>query len=312
MTKQAQRSTGIRRPSHIIIVLWLTLLASGSAQEQSFNWSESVSLYPGIQLTRLERKDPRTLVIHAARVDTQAGDLSFHTTGRRQEWTEGKEETDRKKTRDFLLESRQAGTPIVLAINADAFSPWPAPYNQSTPADVMGLAISDGELVSRGSGTPSILQSKDGKWRIETTPRSFEASEIKLAISGFGICLQQGKPLPSGKDLHPRTSIGLSQDARYIVIVLVDGRQPASWGVTTEELGGWLKYFGAYEGINLDGGGSTTMAIWDSKSDPQKCRLVNRPVGNGVRAENVSPLLFLSTERANGNNLGVAFKPKAP
>ena len=312
MKKLPSRSSGLRPTYRYLAVLWLTLLASSSAQEEVFNWSDGETLYPGIQFAKLQREEPRALVIYAARVDTREKGLSFHTTRRRQEWTEGKEETDRKKTRDFLLESRQAGVPVVLAINADAFSPWPAPYNRSTPADVMGLAVSEGELVSRGSGTPSILQAKDGTWRIEKTSPDFDASEIKLAISGFGLCLQDGKPLPSGKDLHPRTSIGLSQDSRYVVIVLVDGRQPASWGVTTEELGGWLKYFGAYHGINLDGGGSTTMATWDSKSNPQKCRLLNRPVGNGVRAEKVSPLLFLSTERANGNNLGIGFESKTP
>jgi hypothetical protein len=305
-------SAGRRLICLIVALQWLALVSSSPAQEGQFDWSGGDTLYPGIQFKRLECEAPRALVIYAAKVDTQAKGLTFHTTGRRQEWTEGKEETDRKKTRDFLVESREAGIPMVLAINADAFSPWPAPYNQSTPADVMGLAVSGGERVSRGSGTPSILQSKDGNWRIEKTPPSFDTSDIKLAISGFGICLQEGRPVPSGKDLHPRTSIGLSQDSRFIVIVIVDGRQPASWGVTTEELGGWLKYFGAYQGINLDGGGSTTLAIWDSQSDPGKCRLLNRPVGNGVRAENISPLLFLSTERANGNNLGVAFESKTP
>ena len=53
------------------------------------------------------------------------------------------------------------------------------------------------------------------------------------------------------------------------------------------------------------------MACWDTEVTPPRCRLLNRPVGNGTRAEKLAPILFLSTERANGNNFGVALKPEA-
>ena len=82
---------------------------------------------------------------------------------------------------------------------------------------------------------------------------------------------------------------------------------PTSLGATTQELGQWLRHFGAYRGINMDGGGSTTLAWWDpSSEDADKCKLLNRPVGNGVKAEQLPAELFAPTERANGNNLGVA------
>lgn len=89
----------------------------------------------------------------------------------------------------------------------------------------------------------------------------------------------------------------------------IDGRQNNSYGATVSDVGSILKMFGAYNGINMDGGGSTTMAWWDpSISSSDKCRLLNRPVGNGddYRDEKSLPD-FVPTERANGNNLGVYF-----
>ena len=89
----------------------------------------------------------------------------------------------------------------------------------------------------------------------------------------------------------------------------IDGRQNNSYGATVSDVGSILKMFGAYNGINMDGGGSTTMAWWDpSISSSDKCRLLNRPVGNGDDYRDEKSVLdFVPTERANGNNLGVYF-----
>jgi Phosphodiester glycosidase len=174
---------------------------------------------------------------------------------------------------------------MVLAVNADAFSPWPAPFDQSTPTDLQGLAISDGTVVSRGAGTPSLLELKSGILQIAASTPDTDTKNLRLAVSGFGLCLDNGQPLVAGDDLHPRTG---------------------SHGATTQEVGKWLKHFGAHRGINMDGGGSTSLAWWDvNSSEDDKCQLLNRPVGNGAKAEELPESLFVPTERANGNNLGV-------
>jgi hypothetical protein len=68
---------------------------------------------------------------------------------------------------------------------------------------------------------------------------------------------------------HPRTGIGVTARGE-VLLVTVDGRQPKrSVGMT---LGGFARLFrrlGATDAINLDGGGSTTMAI--------RGRVINRP-----------------------------------
>ncbi|MFO0870898.1 MAG: phosphodiester glycosidase family protein [Pirellulales bacterium] len=277
------------------------------AQDGTCDWQQKPELHPGIRFVRLTVERPRKMVIHGVRVDTWTPGLRLHTTGRRSEWVEGQTETDRQTTRDFLRTQRQRGVPLVLAINADAFSPWPAPYAESTPTDLAGLAVSDGTLVSRGNGSPSLLQRNGKPLQIAPTARNFDTSDLQLAVSGFALCLDDGVPLPSDDALHPRTGLGLSADARFLIFVAIDGRQPASFGATTQELGQWLKHFGARRGINLDGGGSTTLAWWNPASPmADRCQLLNQPVGNGIKGELLPAALFTSTERANGNNLGVS------
>jgi hypothetical protein len=303
--------------SAVIVAVTIFCTAAGGVAGESppdggiagrYEWRQARELKPGLRYARRETREPRRVVVHAIRIDTMTPGLRLHTTPRRADWVPGKTETDRQTTRDFLRESRRRGQPMVFAVNADAFSPWPAPYNLSTPTDLLGLAVADGVLVSRGAGTPSLVKRKSGTWRIEATSAETDTAEIELAVSGFALCLEEGKAIVAGDDLHPRTGIGVSSSGQQLIIVAIDGRQPASLGATTGELGEWLRHFGADRGINMDGGGSTTFAWWDPLADgDDKCRLLNRPVGNGANYSKLDPTLFQATERANGNNLGVSF-----
>jgi hypothetical protein len=69
---------------------------------------------------------------------------------------------------------------------------------------------------------------------------------------------------------HPRTAVGFSADSTRLWLVTVDGRQPNySDGMTLYELADLLIDLGVYQGVNLDGGGSTTMVV--------RGEVVNRP-----------------------------------
>ncbi|MCA9105398.1 MAG: phosphodiester glycosidase family protein, partial [Planctomycetales bacterium] len=288
------------------LLLAAMLLLPWYARATEIDWSQANEIHPGIHYAKFVEEDPRRLVVHVARIDLWLPETRLHTTGRRADWILGEAETDRETTRDYLRSLRQAGHHAVLGFNADAFSPWPVPYNQSTPTDLLGLAIAKGEIVSSGSGTPSLIVSRTGKASITRTNADFESNDVDLAVSGFSLCLDEGVPQPSGDDLHPRTGVGLSRDGRYLIVVVIDGRQPASHGATTTELGEWLRDGGAFRGINMDGGGSSTLAWWNTVTRKLgSVDLLNRPVGNSVRAENWPEALFLSSERANGNNVAV-------
>ena len=57
----------------------------------------------------------------------------------------------------------------------------------------------------------------------------------------------------------------------------IDGRQPGySEGASTGETAEWMRMLGAYNALNLDGGGSTTLAIEWQDGSPV---LLNRPCG---------------------------------
>jgi hypothetical protein len=69
---------------------------------------------------------------------------------------------------------------------------------------------------------------------------------------------------------QPRTAVGISQDKKKVIFVVVDGRQPWwSIGVYQHQMARLLQQFGAWDGMDLDSGGSSTMIVKD--------RLMNRP-----------------------------------
>jgi hypothetical protein len=274
------------------------------------DWEIARELHPGIRLVQQQRTEPRRIQLHCVRVDLTTPGLKLCTTGRADGWTKDSRETLRQSTRDFIRSSTSTKKPVVFAANADAFSPWPAPWNQSTPTNLSGLAIADGVVVSPATGSPSLLIDKSGKAFIEQTTPGFSTDNVQLAVSGFSLCLVDGKPQPSGTDLHPRTGLGISADGRFIFVMAIDGRKYSSPGATTQELGTWLQEHGADDAINMDGGGSTTLAWWNPSSDSDdKCELINSPVGSGLKFESeLADKAYVPTERFNGNNLGVYFQ----
>jgi len=101
--------------------------------------------------------------------------------------------------------------------------------------------------------------------------------------------------------------VGLTSAPQQLIVVAIDGRQSASLGATTTELGAWLRHFGARDGLNLDGGGSTTLAWWNPRQETaDPVELLNRPVGNGAKLAALTGLMTGPTERHNGNHVGVA------
>ncbi|WP_407316794.1 phosphodiester glycosidase family protein [Isoptericola halotolerans] len=58
---------------------------------------------------------------------------------------------------------------------------------------------------------------------------------------------------------HPRTAVGFSADGSTAYLVVVDGRQAASTGMSLAELGELMAQLGADDALNLDGGGSSQM-----------------------------------------------------
>ena len=307
-------------------LILLALVARAQAQEGTYDWSKAENLADGIayahaaleldpagELKCAHYKDfspeaPRQIRLHVMRIDTKDLTLHFTATGRAEGWGnpmpdhKGKKydeftiRTRRETTVNFLQRSRDASRDMLVATNAQPWTPFDGHAN--TPyADRLGLTISDGALVSLPNGGPSLIVDTRGRLDMMSTTAETDLSGIQTAVTGFSFCLIEGKPSEPANDLHPRTGFGLCRDRRFLYLLVIDGRQKASQGATVHEVGLWLRHYGAYTGINMDGGGSTTMVRWNRKED--RIELLNTPSSRLPGGRGPGRL------RANGSNFGV-------
>jgi|GEM_PF-2888924 len=88
-------------------------------------------------------------------------------------------------------------------------------------------------------------------------------------VSGFAQIVRDGQAISSYDcsghfcARHPRTAVGMSEDRRTLYLMIIDGRSTASIGVTLADLATQMRSMGAYDAVNLDGGGSSAMWVKD-------------------------------------------------
>ncbi len=81
---------------------------------------------------------------------------------------------------------------------------------------------------------------------------------------------------------HPRTGIGFSEDSSTVYFITVDGRRQTSRGMTVLEFADLMITEGIYQGLNLDGGGSTTMIVNNKVVNSPSDITGERKVGNCI------------------------------
>jgi len=98
--------------------------------------------------------------------------------------------------------------------------------------------------------------------------------DLRCAVSFGPALVINGRSLVAsgGTSLQPRTAIGQRRDGTVLLLV-IDGRQSSSSGVTDATLANILLRNGAYNAANLDGGSSTTM-FWDGKVINSPCDIL--------------------------------------
>ena len=180
---------------------------------------------------------------------------------------------------DFLARHLHPGDPVsfVLAIapvgqTLGALQVATLPRTRSDLPSRSGAGLSRAAYVWAGvtaavGGGPRLLV--DGQIAVDWAAEGFEA--------GFA------------DGLNPRTAAGTSRDGRQLLLVTVDGRQAVSRGVSLGGMAQILKRYGAWNAINLDGGGSTTLAA-DGLT-------VSSPGGDGSERP-VADMLLVYSDRA--------------
>jgi len=284
-------------------VVLLVAAALGAAGLGGFvawrHWSrpprtaETRPLADGIVYQRRVRSRPRPLMIHVARVDLKTPGLVVRATPP----SPSPGHTLRAATVSEFLVAHQ----LDLAINADGWKPWrPGIFllqdfypHSGDPVSANGITVSDGVTYGRESRPACKLCFLPG--RAVITHGEIPAGTLQ-AVSGQGIVRRNGaptvKPPRPGEKLHPRTAVALSADGTVAWFIVVDGRQWLySEGMSLIELAALARELGARDAINLDGGGSSAMAI----ASPDGPRVLNSPIHPGL------PL----RERPVANHLGI-------
>ena len=251
-------------------------------------------LFDGVIYRRIIRVVPRPMMIHVVTVDTKSKGISFLVTPAD---SQSAKPLKARTTAQFLEEFH-----VQLAVNGDRFLPWwshsPADYypHAGDPVTPFGFSASKGNVYWTGQagndgGTPPTLYIS----RRNVLTLNDRQNNIYNAISGERMLVQQGEIVSSLNDteLDPRTAIGINRNGRYLYILLVDGRQPFySEGATFQELAELLRQQGAYFGMAMDGGGSSTLVIRDKNGSPE---ILNSPIDNYLPGR----------ERPVGNHLGI-------
>lgn len=196
---------------------------------------------------------------------------------------------------------------VALAVNANFFRTLETPAGS---ADVLGLSVSDGRVVSparayEGVQDPVLIFTRNGRARILSPGSAFSLDEVYDGVAGIGasatapdrggLLVEAG--LPRGESArvapqarHPRTAAGVNENGDRLMLVVIDGRQPGwSVGITLPELAELMIDRGAHAAINLDGGGSSAFyfdpaALPDAPTDHATAEpILNRPSDGAFR-----------------------------
>ncbi|HJN17133.1 MAG TPA: phosphodiester glycosidase family protein [Armatimonadota bacterium] len=218
---------------------------------------------------------PRPVRLHFLRVDLASPGIEvLAIVGEDPDGEGPAEATLTRPTQLLAAESASAG------VNANFFRHLPSASDEEKKrgwfvgkhVDICGLAAADDAVRSQpeekfpgfwidGAGNPHVGPA--------------DVDEVADGVSGLPL-LRDGENLraPDGP-LHPRTLVGLDAEARYMLIVIADGRRPGySEGVSLYECAELMKTHGCSDAVNLDGGGSSVMLIQEEEP-----RVMNRPSG---------------------------------
>ena len=114
--------------------------------------------------------------------------------------------------------------------------------------------------------------------------------------------VQEGVNASFASDRHPRTAVGINADSSRIFYFVVDGRQSGySVGMSLYELADYMLEWGVFQGVNLDGGGSSTMVVRGEVINSPSDAAGERSVANAlmiVSSAPTGPLKYLRPEPA--------------
>lgn len=300
-----------------VFAAFAVLLCAGALRAdgwQDWMWGREVVLREGVSLRAYALEKPQTMKAFVLKVDLTTPGVGFTATERDPRWGEPMPDCDggkwlvntkRETAEDFMVRRRREGKNVEIAMNASGWRPWGGTDCRSECAALYRWTLADGVELSHGlkpgMGTYFIVR-KDGSAEIRSVLKPSMTNDMAFAIYGNRALLEKGKFSRSAtaadkQDLQPRTALGLAADRKTLVILAVDGRQPGySLGASFADLAKILKQEGCTDAVNMDGGGSTSLVVWDCGSE--RPVMLNRHANGYVRKTAL--------------NLGITFAPPEP
>ena len=255
--------------------------------------------YLGVTLYSITQSIPRPLNIRLIEIDLTHPDLRFRMSPRDAGLPNG-DETITQTTRQYVdeqtaqigvntsfyrlengLEARPTNNNGIAASDGDRYSPWDS-------TGQVGFNITEDNLAS------IITAPSNRPTGFETNPAGIAlfnaaAGSNRLLNAGANVAPADNTTDGHFLNLNPRTAVGVA--GNKLLLATVDGRRTGfSEGMYLSEVAELLKRYGATDAINLDGGGSTTMAFDYYGDGATRAQLVNTPSGS---------------ERHNGMSLGI-------
>jgi len=161
-------------------------------------------------------------------------------------------------------------------------------YN-SGQADIGWVSVDDSILVEWTSPMPN----RPARPADSLSHGQAAAWPVVDAVAGGPVLISEGRIRVTDDEevffgsaipkVHPRTAVGITREGLLLLLV-VDGRQMESSGVDLEDLASIMLDLGAYEAMNLDGGGSSTLVVDGVR--------LNIPAGSETEREVMSAIVI--------------------
>jgi hypothetical protein len=251
----------------------IACLLSGSGSVES----TKEDLFNGVTYIRQVRTEPRDMVVHIVKVHVALGGIRPIIT--EPDRPDAEKPYNARTTSEFLKSSG-----VQLAVNGGGFEPWYdfgilyTPHSGDPVAPLGTTVVKDFSYIFEESQKRPMLSFNGGR----PVDINWIAGSAEYVVSGIRILVDNGAVVDGLNDskTNPRTAVGVSEDGHRLVFVIVDGRQAGySQGATLQELAQLLLENGAHTGMELDGGGSSTLVIEGDDGQPL---VLNSPVHQGI------------------------------
>lgn len=136
------------------------------------------------------------------------------------------------------------------------------------------VVIEQGHFVLSGAGTTRalLLPMKAGdmvevEWQLQGRSEGLHWNDIVEATPGSSFLVNNGVRQTSSimntdhwNNRHPRSAMGISEDQKQLLIMLVEGRQSGrAAGMSLHRVGEYMLHLGALNALEFDGGGSSSI-----------------------------------------------------